>query len=265
MDIHGETLTPANERISHGLPIGLVVAVFASALPFGCKTRLGKQIRRMGGVMTFIGLTTQKRKELAARADDRLRALVENALGEFDAVSTNRVLQLSGLPRTTGNARRIAKIMRALDFVPIKSRRLKQAGFGDSGTRGWARANQGNPKQANQVDKYILLKGGLYDSLDIVHDDANSSVGGARPLANGRFIVKNEDCEEVDIVNSIDEVIPAIAAYYEANPPRWEFEPRPDFRHTDMKAYGPRYMKESPFGPFIVFQIRVRPMGSISQ
>ena len=80
----------------------------------------------MGGVMTFIGLTTQKRKELAARADDRLRALVENALGEFDAVSTNRVLQLSGLP-VTGNARRIAKIMRALDFVPIKSRRLRRA------------------------------------------------------------------------------------------------------------------------------------------
>ena len=212
-------------------------------------------IGRMGAVMNLISLTTQKREELAARADDRLRALVEDALQDVEAVSTNSILHLVGLPRTTGNARRIAKIMRVLNFVPTKSRRLGSTGFGDSGTRGWTRDNQRNPKQAKQIDKYILLKGSLYDSLNIVHDDANSSVGGARPLPDGRFIVKNEDCEEVDIVNSLDEIIPAISAYYKANPPQWELEPQPDFRHTDIKAYGPRYMKESPFGPFIVFQI----------
>ena len=205
--------------------------------------------------MNLIGLTTEKRAELILRADDRLRPQVENALRGFDLISTHSLLRLVGIPRTTGNARRIAKIMRALDFVPVKSRRISQAGLADRVTRGWARANQGNPKQATQAVKYILLKGGIYDSLSIVHYDANAVVGGARPLPGGRFIVDNADCEEIDIVNSLDEIIPAIAAYYDANPPRWEFEPRPNFWHTDVKAYGPRYMNDSPFGPLIVFQI----------
>ena len=64
-------------------------------------------------------------------------------------------------------------------------------------------------------------------SLNIVHDDANSSVGGARPLPDGRFIVKKmKTAEEVDIVNSLDERILAISAYYKANPPQWELEPQ---------------------------------------
>jgi hypothetical protein len=203
--------------------------------------------------MNLVGLTTEKHAELASRTDDRLKRLVENALHGVNVVSTNSLVELIGVPKTTGNARRVAKIMRALNFVPIKSRRLRR-GF-DSGTRGWARARQKTAQQANQVDKYILLKGGLYDSVDIVHVDANSSVGGARPLPDGRFIVANEDCEEVDIVNSLDEAIPAISSYYKVNPPQWELEPQPDFRHTDVKADGPHYMKESPFGPFIVFRI----------
>ena len=77
--------------------------------------------------------------------------------------------------------------------------------------------------------------------------------------------VKNEDCEEVDIVNSIDEVIPAIAAYYEANPPRWEFEPRPDFRHTDMKAVRPPLHEGVSIWTIHCVSDQVRPMGSISQ
>ena len=180
---------------------------------------------------------------------------IENAVDGADVISTNQILQSIGWPKTTGNARRIAKILRALNFVPVKSRRLRQSVSGDSCARGWARAKLNNPNQAHHADRYILLNGGVFDSFNIVHDDANSLVGGAYPLPGGRFIVNNEDCEEVDIVNSFDEVIPAITAYYEANPSRWEFEPRPDFWHTDIKPYGPRYMKESPFGPFMVFQI----------
>jgi hypothetical protein len=205
--------------------------------------------------MNLIGLTTQKRAELAARAEDRVRTLIENAVDGADVISTNQILQSIGWPRTTGNARRIAAVMRALNFVPVKSRRLRQSVSGDSCARGWARAKQNKTKQAHHADQYILLNGGVFDSFNIVHDDANLLVGGARPLPDARFIVDNKDCEEVDIVNSLDEVIPAIRAYYEANPPRWELEPQPNFRHTDIKAYGPRYMKDSPFGPLIVFQI----------
>ena len=54
-------------------------------------------------------------------------------------VSTAALLDLIGLPKTTGNGRRIALSMRSLGFVPIKSRRLMPGGFRDTVTRGWAR------------------------------------------------------------------------------------------------------------------------------
>ena len=57
----------------------------------------------------------------------------------MDAVSTAALLDLIGLPATTGNGRRIAHSMRSLGFVPIKSRRFMPGGYRDSVTRGWAR------------------------------------------------------------------------------------------------------------------------------
>ena len=57
----------------------------------------------------------------------------------MDAVSTVALLDLIGLPTTTGNGRRIAHTMRSLGFIPIKSRRLMPGGFRDTVTRGWAR------------------------------------------------------------------------------------------------------------------------------
>ena len=206
--------------------------------------------------MNLVGLTVGTRAELAARADDRLRNEVAVALRDVDAIGTNSLLHLIGMPRTTGNARRVAKIMRRLNFAPIKSRRLRHAGFGQSGTRGWALATQPNQIQTRGTDAYILLKHSPNDlkKLDIVHDNANFLVGSADQLPDGRFVVR-ADCQEIDIVDSIDDIIQAVTAYYEANAPRWELEPQPNFWHTDTKAYGPRYMKSSPFGPLIVFQI----------
>jgi hypothetical protein len=40
----------------------------------------------------------------------------------IEAISTAALLDLIGLPNTTGNGRRIAHSMRSLGFVPIKSR-----------------------------------------------------------------------------------------------------------------------------------------------
>lgn len=205
--------------------------------------------------MNLIGLTAEKRAELIARADDRLRPQVESALRGIDVISTNSLLRLIGIPRTTGNARRIAKIMRALNFAPVKSRRLKQAGFGDSGTRGWTRATQTNQIQTRGTDGYILLKHSLNHSekLDIAHDDANFLIGGAERLQDGRFVVCVH-AQEIDIVNSIDAIVPAVTAYYEANVPRWELDEEGGFRYPDIKGCGPRYIKDLPFGSLIVLQ-----------
>jgi hypothetical protein len=77
--------------------------------------------------------------ELAQRDADPLREKVEATVRGMDAVSTHALLDLIGLPNTTGNGRRIAHSMRALGFVPIKSRRFMPGGYRDTVTRGWAR------------------------------------------------------------------------------------------------------------------------------
>jgi hypothetical protein len=57
----------------------------------------------------------------------------------MDAISSVALLDLIGLPKTTGNARRVSQTMRSLGFVPIKSRRLLPGGYRNTVTRGWAR------------------------------------------------------------------------------------------------------------------------------
>jgi hypothetical protein len=77
---------------------------------------------------------------LAERAADPLRRPVETIMGCIgDYISTVALLESLGAARTTGNARRIARTMRALGYVPIKSRRLMPGGNRDTVARGWAR------------------------------------------------------------------------------------------------------------------------------
>ena len=62
----------------------------------------------------------QAQAELAERDGDPYRQPVEAIVGCVgDSVSTAALLDLLGLPKTTGNSRRIATTMRALGFVPI--------------------------------------------------------------------------------------------------------------------------------------------------
>jgi len=77
---------------------------------------------------------------------------------------------------------------------------------------------------------YVLLRN--YDHHAIVNDDANFIVGRAYPV-NGREgpfrVVADlapDDCEShtVAVVNLIEEAVPALTAYYDRNPPRWERE-----------------------------------------
>jgi len=57
-----------------------------------------------------------------------------------DAISTAALLDLLRVPATTATARRLVAVMRKLDYIPIKSRRLMPGGrAGNTITRGWAR------------------------------------------------------------------------------------------------------------------------------
>jgi len=85
----------------------------------------------------------QAQAELARRDADPFREKAEALVSGMDAISTFALLDLLGLPKTTGNGRRIAQTMRSLGFIPIKSRRLMPGGWRDTVTRGWARSFRG--------------------------------------------------------------------------------------------------------------------------
>lgn len=93
--------------------------------------------------MSFLERLHQAKAKLAERDADPLRANVEATVRGMEAVSTVALLDLIGLPKTTGNGRRIARTMRSLGFIPIKTRRLMPGGYRDTVTRGWARPVRG--------------------------------------------------------------------------------------------------------------------------
>jgi hypothetical protein len=72
--------------------------------------------------------------------------------------------------------------------------------------------------------KYLLLK--YDDEYIILNDISDYHAGYVRPLELGRrglrYRVQNDGGDEIAVVKSIDDAIPALAAYYEKNLPRWE-------------------------------------------
>ena len=103
--------------------------------------------------MSWIEKLRQALAEPAERDTDPFRQRVEDIMGCVgDCISTNALLDLLGVPKTTGNARRIATTMRALGFIPIKSRRLMPGGYRDTVTRGWTRPIRELKKRATIVN-----------------------------------------------------------------------------------------------------------------
>jgi hypothetical protein len=92
----------------------------------------------LGAFVSWLGKLHQAQAEHVERADP-FRQKIEAAVHGKEATSTAALLDLLGVPKTTGNARRIANTMRSLGFIPIKSRRLMPGGFRDTVARGWAR------------------------------------------------------------------------------------------------------------------------------
>jgi hypothetical protein len=87
----------------------------------------------------FLDRLHQAKAELAERSAEPWQGMLEDAVRGKDAISTVALMELLGCPMTTGSARRIAKVMRSMNFVPLKSRRLLPGGFRDTVARGWAR------------------------------------------------------------------------------------------------------------------------------
>jgi hypothetical protein len=88
----------------------------------------------------------------AERDADPLLPLVAKAVSGFDELSTNTILVMVGLPPTTGNARKVARSMRALGYVGIKSRRLPPGGWTDTLCRGWAKTPRRDKRPRSSHD-----------------------------------------------------------------------------------------------------------------
>ncbi len=90
--------------------------------------------------MAFLKQLAEASAKLETHHRDPWYSKVEAAVRGKDAISTAALLDLLRVPPTTGTARRLAVVMRSLNFIPIKSRRLMPGGrCGNTVVRGWAR------------------------------------------------------------------------------------------------------------------------------
>jgi hypothetical protein len=90
--------------------------------------------------MALIDRLNRAKAELSGGDNDPWRRALERAVpANLTCTSTAALLDLLGFPATTGNARRLAEIMRSMGWVGIKSRRLGPGGWRTTECRGWAR------------------------------------------------------------------------------------------------------------------------------
>jgi hypothetical protein len=90
--------------------------------------------------MSLIGSLHRVTAEMVADQEDPWRHVLERALpASVMSMSTVALLALLDFPATTGNARRLARTMRSMGWVGIKSRRLAPGGWRTTECRGWAR------------------------------------------------------------------------------------------------------------------------------
>jgi hypothetical protein len=87
--------------------------------------------------------------ELAERTSDLWQMKLEEAVRGLEFISTAALLDILCEPASTSAARRLAKNMRSLGFVPIKSRRLMPGGYRDTVTRGWTRPFRQDGRQTS--------------------------------------------------------------------------------------------------------------------
>jgi hypothetical protein len=89
--------------------------------------------------MAFLDKMREAERQAEATHRDPWHPRLKRALENVEAISTAALLDLLMVEPTTSNARRLAALMRELNFIPIKTRRFMPGGFRDTVTRGWAR------------------------------------------------------------------------------------------------------------------------------
>jgi hypothetical protein len=90
--------------------------------------------------VSVLGRVHRMKPELSEGDGDPWRRVLERALpANLVCTSTVALLALLNFPPTTGNARRLARTMKSMGWVGIKSRRLAPGGWRTTECRGWSR------------------------------------------------------------------------------------------------------------------------------
>jgi hypothetical protein len=90
--------------------------------------------------MSLISRLHQIRDEMLDDQEDPWKRVLERALpANLVCTSTVALLDVLNFAATTGNARRLARTMRSMGWVGIKSRKLAPGGWRSTECRGWAR------------------------------------------------------------------------------------------------------------------------------
>jgi hypothetical protein len=90
--------------------------------------------------MSLIERLHRAQAEMLGSQEDPWRRALERTLpANLAYTSTVALLAMLDFPATTGNARRLARTMRSMGWVGIKSRRLAPGGWRTTECRGWSR------------------------------------------------------------------------------------------------------------------------------
>ena len=88
---------------------------------------------------SFIAKLRGAQAALVDDADPWKRVLERSLRTNVSSISTIALTDLLGVAPTTGNCRRLALSMRALGWIPLKSRNLMPGGWRTTACRGWTR------------------------------------------------------------------------------------------------------------------------------
>src|SRR5712675_888729 len=101
--------------------------------------------------MGLIGRLHLATSEAIADQEDPWRRVLERALpGDVMSMSTVGLLALLDFNATTANARRLARTMRSMGWVGIKSRKLAPGGWRNTECRGWSRPIRGSNRPKDE-------------------------------------------------------------------------------------------------------------------
>ncbi len=103
--------------------------------------------------MALLSRLHEARAQLDVQGEDPWYARLDNALHGCEAISTAALLDFLRTRATTATARRLAAVMRSLQFIPIKSRRLMPGGRQEYARRGGGRAPPLHPIVPNDEQR----------------------------------------------------------------------------------------------------------------